>query len=197
MHSMTRTLGPLAILLSVTGCRKTETVPTYLVVPRIDVQATDEQGGNTSKITEAWVTVDDRSVGVWELPARVPVIGTGTHTIGITAGIRRNGSFDDRQRYPYYTSWQTTTELDQFGVHYIDLDLRGPVTITFAGDTLTNLIDSPPPSGEQMWYAPAQDETNARLTAVFDLSSLASATLNFAAWYDLEDIPGSGMMFKE
>ncbi|MCB0767266.1 MAG: hypothetical protein KDB95_08660 [Flavobacteriales bacterium] len=116
---MTRTLGPLAILLSVTGCRKTETVPTYLVVPRIDVQATDEQGGNTSKITEAWVTVDDRSVGVWELPARVPVIGTGTHTIGITAGIRRNGSFDDRQRYPYYTSWQTTTELDP--AHAIEL----------------------------------------------------------------------------
>lgn len=112
MHSMTRTLGPLAILMSVTGCRKTETVPSYLVVPGITVQATDAEGGNTSKITEAWVTVDERSVGVWELPARIPVIGSGTRTIGITAGIKRNGSFDDRQRYPYYTSWQVTTELD-------------------------------------------------------------------------------------
>lgn len=80
-----------------------------------------------------------------------------------------------------------TTELDQFGVHYIDLDVRGPVTITFAGDTTINLIDHAPPSGEQMWYAPSQDETNAQLTAVFDLSGLTSATLHFAAWYDLEE----------
>jgi len=81
----------------------------------------------------------------------------------------------------------TTSQLDQFGVHYIDLDVRGPLTITFAGDTVIPLIDSAPPSGEQMWYAPAQDETNAQLTAVFDLTGLTSATLNFAAWYDLEE----------
>ncbi|MCB8987986.1 MAG: immune inhibitor A [Ardenticatenaceae bacterium] len=80
-----------------------------------------------------------------------------------------------------------TSELDQFGVHYIDLDFRGPVNITFAGDTMTQLIDSAPTSGEQMWYAPAQDETDARLTAVFDLTALSSATLNFTAWYDLEE----------
>ncbi len=33
-------------------------------------------------------------------------------------------------------------ELNQFGVHYIDLDYRGESTVTFAGDTLVNLIDT-------------------------------------------------------
>lgn len=111
MHSMTRTPGALAILLTLAACHKTETVPTYLVVPGITLQATDEQGGSTSKITEAWVTLDEKSVGVWELPARIPVIGDGSHTIGITAGIRRNGTFDDRLRYPYFTTWRTTMDL--------------------------------------------------------------------------------------
>jgi hypothetical protein len=78
-------------------------------------------------------------------------------------------------------------ELNQFATHDINLDLRGPLTVTFAGSTLAPLMNTHPRSGEQVWFAPAQDESNARLTAVFDLTDLTSATLNFAAWYDLEE----------
>ncbi len=112
MHSMTTILGLIVALFLLAGCRKTEDVPTYVEIPSVTVLATTEQGGGSSKITEAWVTVDERSVGVWELPARVPVIGTGAHTVGITAGIKRNGAYDDRLRYPYYTTWRTTVDLE-------------------------------------------------------------------------------------
>ncbi len=77
--------------------------------------------------------------------------------------------------------------LGQFGTHYVDLDVRGPLTITFAGDTMAPLVNAEPRSGEQIWYAPAQDDSNARLTAVFDLTNQERASLNFAAWYDLEE----------
>ncbi|MEJ2749540.1 MAG: immune inhibitor A, partial [Anaerolineae bacterium] len=77
--------------------------------------------------------------------------------------------------------------LNQFGVHYIDLNYRGESTVTFAGDTTVNLIDSPPRSGEQMWFAPPQNDSSLQLTAAFDLSSLDSATLKFSTWYDLEE----------
>jgi immune inhibitor A len=83
--------------------------------------------------------------------------------------------------------WETTAELDPFATHYVELDVRGPITLTFAGDTTVNLIDAPPRSGATMWYAPAQDDTNADLTAVFDLTNLSTATFSFAAWYDLEE----------
>lgn len=80
------------------------------------------------------------------------------------------------------------SSLDQFGVHYIDLlDLRGPVHIKFAGDTLQNLSSAPPTSGDRMWFAPAVDEMNAQLTAAFDLSNIDTATLEYAIWYDLEE----------
>lgn len=76
--------------------------------------------------------------------------------------------------------------LDQFGVHYIDLRaLRGPVRIKFAGDSVQE-ISNAPASGEQMWFAPGKDELNARLTAVFDLTALNKATLNYKIWYELE-----------
>ncbi len=82
---------------------------------------------------------------------------------------------------------ENTFELDQFGTHYVDLNVRGPITITFAGNTTASLINTLPRSGEQIWFAPGQDETNAQLTANFDLTGLSSATLTFSAWYDLEE----------
>ncbi len=79
-------------------------------------------------------------------------------------------------------------EMEQFGVHYIDLnDLRGDTTITFAGDTAVDLISAPPRSGERIWYAPGIDDMNAQLTASFDLTGVNQATLKYAVWYELEE----------
>lgn len=108
---MIRTLSLFTLSIVLAGCRKTESVPAYLEIDAVTVSATDEQGGNSSKITEVWVTVDERSLGVWQLPARIPVLAEGVRNIGVTGGIQRNGSFDDRLRYPYYTIWNGTAEL--------------------------------------------------------------------------------------
>lgn len=75
--------------------------------------------------------------------------------------------------------------LNQFGAHYIDLDIAGTTTVTFAADTRTRFIATAPYSGEQVWFAPVLDTVNAQLTGQFDLSGLDSATLTFWAWYDL------------
>ena len=83
--------------------------------------------------------------------------------------------------------FDTVSEIKQFAVDYVEMDLTGEATISFAGSTRLSLIDSPPHSGEQMWYVPAVDDMNARLTGVFDLSGLSQATLSFWAWYDLEE----------
>lgn len=80
-----------------------------------------------------------------------------------------------------------TADLNQYGVHYIDLDVTGPITISFAGDTLVNLVDAPPPDSDRLWLAPSLDDTNAHLTFPFDLTDVAQATLAFDVWYDLEE----------
>lgn len=78
-------------------------------------------------------------------------------------------------------------EAEQFSVHYIDLDRSGPMTLTFAGDTTAHLIGAAPTSGEQFWYAVPFNDSDAQLTASFDLTFLDRATLTFNAWYDLEE----------
>ena len=85
-------------------------------------------------------------------------------------------------------SLDTVNEINQFGVHYIDLnDLRGETTITFAGDTAVNLFDAMPGNGQQVWYAPAVNEMNATLTLPLDLTNADEATLRYNVWHQLED----------
>ncbi len=109
---MMRTLSVLACpLFLLSGCRKSDAVPAYLVIPAVGLTATDAQGGSTSRITDVWVSVNDKDLGVWELPARVPVIAEGPQRIRVAAGVKKNGAYDDRVQYPYYTAWQGTAEL--------------------------------------------------------------------------------------
>jgi hypothetical protein len=85
------------------------------------------------------------------------------------------------------TPFETVSQINQFGVDYVEMDLTGERTISFVGNTRLALTEAPAHSGEQMWFAPPVDDTNARLTGVFDLTGLSQATLSFWAWYDLEE----------
>jgi hypothetical protein len=82
--------------------------------------------------------------------------------------------------------FETTAALDPFAIDYVDLDLSGPVIITFAGDATAALIDAPPPTGDAFWFAPPANSSRAQLTAAVDLSELDAARLEFAVWHDLE-----------
>ncbi|MCW5898332.1 MAG: hypothetical protein KIT10_03595 [Flavobacteriales bacterium] len=108
---MTRPLPllPLAFF-ALLACNKGDKVPSYLDIPSVSLTTTGQQGSATSKITDAWVFADEELIGVWELPARVPVLRDGASTIRVTPGIKRNGMFDDRLRYPFYSSWTSHVE---------------------------------------------------------------------------------------
>lgn len=109
---MTLTLRVTACLaLLFASCKKSDEVPAYVVIPSVTVDATNEEGGSTSKITDVWVSVNDRSLGIWELPARVPVLASGSNKINVAAAVKKNGAFDDRLRYPFYQSYNAQVDL--------------------------------------------------------------------------------------
>ncbi|RMG90648.1 MAG: hypothetical protein D6706_19130 [Chloroflexi bacterium] len=83
--------------------------------------------------------------------------------------------------------FETVNHLGQFAVDYIELDFRGPATLTFAGDTSVPIVETTPTEGDYMWLAPAANESNFWLMAEFDLTELTQATLTFDAWYNLEE----------
>lgn len=110
-----RYLTALVAAAPLIACTKGDKVPAYVEIPAVTMTTTSGQGGATSKITDAWVTVDERLIGVWELPARIPVLGEGRQVIGVTPAIKRNGAFDDRLRYPFYRTWSAEVELRREG----------------------------------------------------------------------------------
>lgn len=99
------------VLLALVGCRKTEDVPAYVEIPAYTMATAPGQGAPSTKITDVWVTVNGDFTGVWELPARIPALAAGEASISVVPAIKRNGLFDDRLRYPFYSTWEGSADL--------------------------------------------------------------------------------------
>ena len=92
----------ILIVITIISCKKdNNTIPAYI---RIDDITLNETNTN-SKITDAWVYVDDELQGVYELPALFPVLKNGKHNLRVKAGIKDNGIASTRITYPFYKSF--------------------------------------------------------------------------------------------
>ncbi len=92
--------------LSLFSCGLTDNFseePMYLIID--EAKFTPPSGiPNTAFIRDVWVYVDGFNVGVFELPARVPVLGSGTTVeVDVIPGIRDNGLEFSAKEYPFYT----------------------------------------------------------------------------------------------
>jgi hypothetical protein len=80
-----------------------EEIPSYIAIDTIRLNAnTAIQGSASSKITDAWIYVDDQLVGAFELPCKIPVLAAGEHKISVGAGVMVNGLTALRAPYPFY-----------------------------------------------------------------------------------------------
>ena len=99
----------LTILFFLFSCEvinNEEDIPSILTIESIEVN-----GNHSSKITDAWVYIDNEFQGVFPLPANFPVLKTGELEIIIEAGIKKNGISSSRENYPFFTSFELNTEL--------------------------------------------------------------------------------------
>ncbi len=80
-----------------------EPIPSYIHIEKINLKTDySKQGSNSSKISDAWVYIDEKLIGCFELPATFPVLEEGTHLLKIRAGIKVNGIAASRGPYPFY-----------------------------------------------------------------------------------------------
>ena len=99
----------LLILLVFASCQKEDAVgiPAYIKIENIYLGEND----SNSTITDAWVYVNGQLQGVYELPAKFPVLEEGNANIKVYAGIKNNGIASDRVIYPFYSSDTTNKVL--------------------------------------------------------------------------------------
>ncbi|MEI6455566.1 MAG: hypothetical protein WCO93_04700 [bacterium] len=94
------------LVISLTSCEKfsgDQEIPSYISIDSIYLTTNyTNQGTSSHNITDAWIYVDDIMIGDFELPARVPVLFSGTHTVTVIAGIKKNGIASTRVDYRFY-----------------------------------------------------------------------------------------------
>lgn len=93
--------------LVITSCEKfsgDQTIPAYLGIDSIYLATSYyTEGTSSQRITDAWVYVDDEFIGAFELPARLPVLKSGKHSLKIWPGIKKNGIGATRVSYAFYS----------------------------------------------------------------------------------------------
>ena len=124
---------PLSIIISIviSSCElinPAETVPSYIHIQKIDLISTATYGSSSSKISDAWVYIDEQLIGCFELPATIPILSEGSHNIKIRPGIKVNGIGSNRSPYPFYNIIEQTIDLQKGTV----LNLSPTTTYTSA-----------------------------------------------------------------
>ncbi len=106
MQQLIRLSIVVLFVVALTSCNKDEGVPAYININNFTI-TTDNNIG----ITDAWVYVDGKLAGSFELPASVPVLQSGNSEIIILPGIKKNGIAATRCIYNFYKQYKTSVTL--------------------------------------------------------------------------------------
>lgn len=109
------------LFIGISGCHilnEPEDLPAYITVEDVGVFYTrpSETGVSTPNVTDVWISIDDDQLGVYHLPRTFPFLPRDRNRVKISAraGIRVNGISTTRSAYPFYTTWDTTVDIDYF-----------------------------------------------------------------------------------
>jgi len=68
--------------------------------------AENPQGEMSHDLSQVFVNMDGQSLGTYELPAKIPIIGEGTHDFVILPGVINNGISATKKRYPFLEQYR-------------------------------------------------------------------------------------------
>lgn len=91
-----------------------ESLPGYVHIDEFEFESAQGFGSASEKITEIWAYSNDQLLGVYDLPADIPVIDLGTTNMLFRAGIRNNGISATRIQYPFYTDYRLDVDIEAF-----------------------------------------------------------------------------------
>jgi hypothetical protein len=108
-------------------------IPAYISINDISLTTNyATEGSASSKITDAWVYINDDLVGVYELPVKFPVLKEGDVTIKVYAGIKENGIASNRKRYLGYAPYVKEITLVKKETIFLEPSISYEPTVVFS-----------------------------------------------------------------
>lgn len=98
-------IGAAAILGGCNIINPSEPVPTYISIDSAYLKQTDpsKTGSLSSNISSVWVYYNNSTVGVFDVPGKIPVIADKAGQIQLKAGVAYSGIKNYNVSYPFYS----------------------------------------------------------------------------------------------
>lgn len=114
---MKNLIGIISTVLLLSGCVKNNPDPAWLEVTEWTLLENQDliniEGELSHNFSDAWVYVNDKIIGVFEVPFKIPVLQSGTCNIKLYPTVRNNGIAATKKIYPFVDRYEITAELVQ------------------------------------------------------------------------------------
>lgn len=116
----------LISLLFLSSCVKNNPDPSWIKIESwvLNENLDVEEGELSHSFTDVYVTVDDKLIGIFEVPVRLPLLEEGEHKISLYPVIRNNGISATKKIYPFCEPYTVTVNLKKNEVHTITPETR-------------------------------------------------------------------------
>lgn len=111
MKSLVVTLLVILIFNSCNFINPEEELPSYIFIDEFSFSTSPGEGTQSQKFTEIWAYANDQIVGVYDLPARIPILDRGNTNLSFFAGIKNFGLSSMRISYPFVQGYEITRNL--------------------------------------------------------------------------------------
>lgn len=125
----------LLLLSFLSACTFTENdsiEPAFLILQNPSLTTKSNEGDNSQNIKYAWVILDGQLLGVFPLPAKVPIIPTSKEMdIQINAGVNQDGDVNNSVEYPFFNPIKKTMVIEPNKEYEINLKFTYKSEIVF------------------------------------------------------------------
>jgi hypothetical protein len=106
-------LTPIVFLFL--SCNKNNPDPSWIEIKEWELisNKTNKEGELSHNFKNAYIEIDDETIGFFELPIRLPILKTGEHVIKISPVVLNNGISASKTTYSFCETYKTTINLTQ------------------------------------------------------------------------------------
>jgi hypothetical protein len=107
----------ILLIFTLWGCVKNNPDPSWLRINEWTLMSNEElsgaEGELTENISEAWIYLDEKPLGVFQVPCKIPILKSGLSNIKIFPAIKNNGISATKKIYPFMEVFEVQQELRQ------------------------------------------------------------------------------------